>query len=263
MLKGGRYGPCSDGDHTKFDRGYVWEPFIQDMHRCQSNLHTGLSTAELLAKLPKAEMHSFEWPFIMSFDAGGKVLEREENQDLFRQWVLLKAFGDLHKCLRSAMERLYVVKTICAELTSDPNLNVVRRERLLRRTASHLALTKLFVGKGTELKFQQYLQSFNLARNCLEHTDGIVTVEHCNNAAKDKLLIYGIRFGVVVKRDDIESIHKLDEPIPPGAKTRLGAEPSKIEFDIGQQIRLSMEDFSDVLNGCLLTGLDILMQIPA
>ena len=84
------------------------------------------------------------------------------------------------------------------------------------------------------LRYQAELDSFNNARNCLEHENGVVTEKRCTNPEKNKLVIHGTRFKMFFKTAQAEVLAELGKPGPKNSPLMLGAEEFQIEFGIGQ-----------------------------
>ena len=110
---------------------------------------------------------------------------------------------------------------------------------------------------GEPLQYKKLIESFNNARNCLVHTNGIVTRRHCNNTEKDKLVIYGNKFKYFFKKGEEETIAEIGKIGPENASLMLGAEEFQLEFLIGEEIELDLKQFLDILNTCVFFRADI------
>ena len=95
-----------------------------------------------------------------------------------------------------------------------------------------------FLKQELDVKYQKQIESFNNARNCLVHTNGIVTPRHCNNTEKDKLTIFGNRFKMFFKKGDEETIAEIGKTGPENAALLLGAEEFHFQVRVFQFLGL-------------------------
>lgn len=243
---------------TKLNPLYVLAPFQALVANCQNNVLMGLRIVERVNELPIPTAEELQF-FQLSFAPPSTDLEK--NRNAFKRWLLLNGFQDIHGAVRVGLERLFVFETTKAELQNDPNINIndLEKELYSRVTRFHLPqliqeVSGLF---NQPFEYLRHALSFNAARNCLEHTNGVVTQRHCNNAAKDKIVIHGHRFKMFFKKDDEEVPAVFGQPGPENAALMLGAEEFRFEFSIGQEIALSLKQFLDILNTCVFIKADI------
>lgn len=185
----------------------------------------------------------------------------------FKKWVLKKGFEELHKAIRVVLERLYVFKSIEFKIASNEDINHEELQTSLSFEASNFYYNVL-IDKVNELfeeplLFERQILSFNNARNCLIHTNGILTARHCNNVSKNKIAILGHRFKMFTKNETEEKPMKLGEPGLVNGALMLGAEDFEIAFSIGQEIELDMKQFIDVLNTCVFIRADIDVKLKS
>jgi len=244
-----------------FDRHYVLAPFSQLLASCQSNALMGLRLVEKIDQFPPPtpEELQFLQPSLQATPAGLTSIEHSKAR--FKHWVLTNGFKDIHSCLKVALERLFVLRAISAELGQNPKLVVPDREAELITKASELRFPALIAAVNgffpKPLDCTACVLSLNSARNVLVHTNGIVTERHCNTPGKDKLVVKGWRFKVFFKREDLEVSAQIGRPGPENAALMLGAEDFEIEFGKGQAIELSLKEFLDILNTCVRVRAEI------
>jgi hypothetical protein len=250
--------PSFDGYMAKLNHAYVLDPFHQLLTKCHTNVLMGLRLVEKIDAFPDptAEEKRF---LCLSF--GGRVEALVESKASFKRWVLLNGLGDIYKSIRTTLERLFVFKSIERSLTTSTKLNLEECEAELRIEARSLDLPQL-VAKvpslcGEQLNFQNYVESVNHARNCLEHDNGTVTRKRCNTPTKDRLLLQGPRFRITFKNEQEEVPTEFGKRGPENAALMLGAEDFQIEFALNQFIELSHKQFIDILNTCVFFRADI------
>jgi hypothetical protein len=130
------------------------------------------------------------------------------------------------------LERLYIFKTIDNRSKEGETFEVEVAETELKVKASNLYFDQLVTSVNSlfqePLEYQKHILSFNNARNCLVHTNGIVTTRHCNNTEKDKLTITGNRFKMFFERGEEETIAEIGKPGPENAALMLGLKSFKL-----------------------------------
>jgi hypothetical protein len=243
---------------TTLNHAYVLVPFHQLLTNCQTNVLMGLRLVEKIDAFPDPTPEELSF---LSLSFGGCVHAIVESKASFKRWILLNGLGEIHKSIRTTLERFFVFKSMERSLAANPKLNLEEVEAELRTKARNFHLPEL-VAKipslcGEQLEFQNCVESFNHARNCLEHENGIVTARRCNNPAMDRLLLQGRRFKMFFKNGEVEVPAEFGKRGPENAALMLGAEDFRIEFALDQSIELSLKQFIDILNTCVFFRADI------
>lgn len=246
------------------DRSYVLEPFHNLIGQCQNNVLLGLRLVEEIEKIPgptAEEARQFQLRFQIP------AANPSERKARFKRWVLLKGLGDIQQCIGATLQRFIVFKTIDGELKLTSTVDIDARERALShslRSLSYPDLIDRVNGLCSEqLILQDKLATFNNARNCLEHSGGIVVKRFCNSQQKDKLIILGRRIKLFFKRGDEETPAEIGMSGPENAALMMGAEDFEIEFTLGQPVELSLKHFLDILNTCVFLRADIEEKLAA
>jgi hypothetical protein len=178
----------SGSSPPRLNKNYVLAPFHQLLSNCQTNMLLGLRLIEKIDHFPPPTAEELQF-FQLSFQTGGvgQLQTLDQNKALFTRWVLANGFEDIHSSMRVLMERLFVLKTVAAELEKEPALLIRERELELGQRASEFHFPTLLERVNAlfprPLDSAECIVSFNSARNCLVHT-GIVTERHCNTPAK-------------------------------------------------------------------------------
>jgi hypothetical protein len=166
----------------------------------------------------------------------------------------------LHR-FRVGLERLFVFETTKARLQKSSSIQIDDLEKELYVKVTRFPFPQL-IREVSDLfsepfEYLKHAESYNAARNCLQHTNGIVTERHCNTAGRDKIVIHGHRFKMFFKTGDQELPAVFNQAGPENAALILGAEEFEFEFSVGQAIELSLKQFLDILNTCVFIQADI------
>ena len=218
----------------------------------------GLRIVEKLDKFPEPTQEELQF---FQLSMGGQVTDLDKSKSVFKKWILVNGFEDIHKCFRVTLERLFILKTVDNKTKAGEIFNVEEVETELKVKASNQKFDQLVNSVNSlfsePLLYQKHILSFNNARNCLIHTNGIVTTRHCNNHKKDKLTIIGNRFKMFFKKGAEEIIAEIGKPGPENAALMLSAEEFQIEFAKDKEIELDLKQYLDILNTCIFVKADI------
>jgi hypothetical protein len=247
---------------VKLNPNYVLAPFHNLIGNCQSNVLMGLRIVEKVDAFPDPTSEEL---MFFQIQLHAPITDIRQSKTLFKKWILINGFREIHKCLRTTIERMFVFRKIGLKIESDPGIDLRAYELELRREAARLdqptligTVNSLF---GEEMQFSSEIESFNKARNCLEHANGIVTERSCNNREKNKLIIHGNKFKAFFKKGTEEVLAEIGKPGPENAALMMGAEKFQIEFSLGQSIELSLKQFLDILNTCVFVGADVELKL--
>jgi hypothetical protein len=243
---------------------YVLEPFHALISNCQNNVLLGLRLVEKVEIFPGPTTEELQF---LQLAFGQRPGDMGQSKVGFKRWILLNGLKDINQCIGTTLQRLLVFKTIEGEMKLNSALDIEARENELRHEMRGLhtpgLITKVCELCSEPLALQKEIESFNRARNCLEHAVGIVVERFCNNLQKDKLTIFGRRFKLFFKRGEEEVLAQMGSPGPDNEALMLGAEDFEIQFGLDQPIELSLRQFLDVLNTCVFIRADIDMKLAA
>lgn len=240
------------------DRSYVLAPFDELIRTCQNNVLLGLRLADKVDTFPEP---TAEEALLFQVTFGRPPVELGESRAHFKRWLLLNGLKDIHQCISVALQRFIVFKTIESEAKRSAELNINVRESEIRSEMAAAHYPEL-VRRANQLCSQQLIlqeaiESFNRARNCLEHSAGMVTKRFCNNLQKDRLTIRGRKFKLFFRRGEEETLAEIGKPGPENAALMLGAEDFEIQFAIEQPIELSLKQFVEILSTCVFLRADL------
>lgn len=244
----------------KLNPEYVIIPFKQLLADFHNNVILGLRLVEKIERFPDPTNEELQLIQIQLL-GGDRSSDISRTKELFKRWLLINGFENIHSCIRTTLERLFVYKTIENQLKEKPSLDIKGIEPDLKIKANKLNYPDLLTAVHTELKetltYEKHLETINNARNCLVHRNGKITAKDCNNDQKDKVIIIGNRFKMFFKKGDEEVLAEVGKPGPENTSLMLGAEEFKIEFRIGDKIDITLKQFIDILNTCIFFNADV------
>ena len=245
---------------TKLDQKYVLKPLQQLLSHCHNNVLLGLRLVENIDRFPNPTSDELKLIQIQLM-LGNQSPNINHTKKLFKKWLLINGFEDIHSCIRTTLERLFIFKSIENQLKTNPSLEINKANAILKKRVNKYNYPSLINAVHAELndtlEYEKQLESINNARNCLVHRNGIIQEKDCNNEKKDKLLISGQRFKMFFKKGDDEVIAEIGKPGPENAALMLGAEEFRIEFHLGHQLDISLKQFVDILSTCIFFNADI------
>jgi hypothetical protein len=237
---------------------YVLEPFHRLISACQTNVLLGLRLVEEVEAFPEPtaeEKKAFQLRFQES------VAHLSESKARFKLWIILKGLGVIHQCIGTTLRRFIMFRTIEGERRLNSALDAEARERELSEHLRKLRYPELIQRANglcsAPLIMDEQIATFNNARNCLEHSDGIVVQRFCNTPGKDKLIIQGRKIKLFFQRGEEVTPAQIGKPGPENAAFMMGAEDFAIEFAMGERVELSLDHFGDILSTCVFLQADI------
>jgi hypothetical protein len=247
---------------VELDPSYVLAPFDNLIGNCHNNVLMGLRLAEKTDAFPQPTPEESKF---IQFSIGTQTANMSGRKVLFRKWVLIKGFEDIHKCIRTTLERLFIFKSLEKEIATIEPSNLHKLGKELNTKAKNYKYPQLMKEVNSlldmPLQYGKYFDSFNNARNCLSHDDGVITARRCNNDKKDKLVIVGQRLKLFFQNGDDQIEAEIGKPGPENAALILGAEEFKLEFSVGQSLEISLKQFTDILHTCIFISNHIGMKL--
>lgn len=225
-----------------------------------NNVLLGLRLVEKIDNFPEPTNEELKLIQIQ-FMSGKQASDINKTKELFKLWLLINGFEDIHTSIRTTLERLFVFKSVENQAIDNNSLNVESVEHILKDKANRFKYPELCYAVHTELNdtltYAKHLESINNARNCLIHRNGIVTKKDCNNENKDKMVIFGTRFKMFFYKNGEEVLAQIGTPGPVDAALMLGSEEFTIDFNIGDKMDITLKQFVDILNTCIFYIADV------
>ena len=234
------------------DKKYVLAPFQELLDKCRNTVLFGLRILEKIDVFPEPTQEEL---VLLQFSTG-HVGDVVDSKAVFKKWLLLTGFQDIHLCLRSALERLYVFKTSEKNVLIDGTELEKKLEKVSQLKLSDL-LQKINSVADRPIEYKEHIDSINMVRNCLAHSHGIVADRFCNDKEEGKLIISGSRFKFFYRGSGGETVADFGKQGPENTSLNLSAEDFKMEFLKGQEITFSLREFFDILSTCIFIRADI------
>src|SRR6266705_3270382 len=108
---------------------YVLGPFHQLLARCQHNVLLALRLIEKIDSFPAPTPEELAF---MQLSFSVQKIDVGASKKVFKEWVLKNGFEDVHTCLRTTLERLFIYKSAQLQLEAKPDLNIESVEKEMR-----------------------------------------------------------------------------------------------------------------------------------
>lgn len=226
----------------------VLEPLDELVSKCQDTVFMGLRLTDQISQFPQI---TEEERRLLKITPSIKINTLQESKLIFQKWILLNGFNEIYNGLRLALERLLVVKKCEHQIKN----NLITKEEIEAELtkASQKDLAKLInkinnLFPDNHLIDQQVIDSYRLARNCLQHRNGILKQkDHCNNKQERKLILFTKQLRLLYLKDNQYVPAVLGEIDLESAEICLGAEDNRIEFSMNDDICFSLKQFIALL----------------
>lgn len=242
----------------------VLNPLLSQLSLCQNIILFGLRSIEMINEFPK-ETKEEEEAFLMHI--GEPISDLKHQKKIYTDWLIKKGFEDLSKGLKLALiEAYFYVSIIEKKETLRAYQDFINEVEQLRKTALEQSmpglLSKVTPYLNKELNYIEEVSSINLGRNCLVHSDGIVTNRHINDKENDRLNIKGIQFKLFYEQEDKEVEIKSGSFVPGNTNVRLKLEPFSLSFQKSQHLEITIQDFNNFVKTCYLFGNSLKESLP-
>jgi hypothetical protein len=194
-------------------------------------------------------------------------ISAEQRKAAYTHWLLSKGFQELARALRQMLEEAFFYNGMVArayQIHIWAELQAEQQE--LREAASKMQFPELLdaVNKRltTPLHYERELSSVQLARNCLEHRDGIVQERDVDPATCVlHLRLPGMRLFYEDGGQQIE--------VGPGSQ--VGEKDVELksqvvvmerEFKLGERVTFRADEFHDIGFGCWVIADDLVNRLP-
>ena len=192
----------------------------------------------------------------------------EALKESYRTWMLTTAFGELIKGVIAAFREAYLLCEVVATWPGSAKSpdQVGADIDSLRAEAQKLNLPTLVDRVSARLKaslgLQDHVLSINKVRNCLEHRHGIVTKLDINDQVNNALALKWRRNKLFYEKDGTEIEVTIGSIVEGPATVMQKYEDATKVFKLGEPIRLTVDEFNEVMFTCYVLGQDIVSKLP-
>lgn len=206
----------------------------------------------------------------MQFALSMPAIPPEQRAELYRTWLLDRAFQELQRGLRATLELAYLAasvirlrKTTYGEFQA---FEIVKRKWAQRAKFAELlaAVNALLV---EPMPHSSEMLTWQKVRNCLEHRGGVVTA-HDVDADTGFLNLRYNRPGLGYHRDgeeiEIAPDHVVDDGTgQPEVQIWMKLFPQSRSFTIGEQVSISAAEFIELAMACCWVADDLRKRLVA
>ncbi|MCB9231271.1 MAG: hypothetical protein H6581_06400 [Bacteroidia bacterium] len=238
---------------------YVLSLFPKLVGRCQNNVLLGLRLIEKIERFPDPTKEEI---MLFQMILNEHLNDINESKLKFKRWILKNGFEDIHNYFRNTLERIYEYKKLENKPDGLPLSEIEEIRERYMKSANRFGFPDLVkeVEKllSTPLELKSNLLSINSARNCFVHRNGIVGPEDINNQGNASLEIIVNRFIVYFETPTGEEIvAEIGVPGPENSPLKLRREEGRFEFRLGEEINLSLKNFLEILQTCIVFNSEI------
>lgn len=201
----------------------------------------------------------------------GPELNAAQRRVMHENWVLAKAFQELLRAVRHALEEAHVLTALLTRThTVRSNITLLEFLQPFRSKAQSLSFPTLLadVNKRLDpkLEFADSYRSLQSARNCLEHRNGIVSKVETHGGDKfelsvPRMKIFYMRGGVEI---EIEKGSKID----PGDNRQsvdviMKLEARRRSIALGERLSFTLSEFNEIAFACHFLGQQLSTKFPS
>ena len=182
--------------------------------------------------------------------------------------MLTAAFGEFIKAVFAALHEAYLY---CEVVTAWPGSFQSLDEMQayidsVRTKAQKFDLPTLMDRVSARLEspldLRERVLSINKVRNCLEHRHGVVTKLDINYSPNNTLVMKWRRSKIFCEKDGKEIEVKAGSIIEGPATVMHKFEDATKVFKLGERIRLTIDEFNQVMFTCNVLGQDFVSKLP-
>jgi hypothetical protein len=226
------------------------------------NFHfSALAGADLSqpAHIPEAK-HRFKGP----------ELNAAQRRAMHESWMLAKAFQELLRAARDALEMAHVFVALLGE-THRVSSSATLAEFLapFQKKAAGLRFPALLAAVNErldpKLDFAESYASLQKVRNCLEHRRGIVSKSDTDGQEKFDFSVPRVKIFYMRQGSEVELV--AGERVEPGddraeVEILMRLEVRKRSVSLGERISFTLEEFNEIAFACHFLGTQLATRLP-
>jgi hypothetical protein len=200
----------------------------------------------------------------------GPKLTADQRRAVHERWILAKAFQELLRAVRHAFEEAHVYITLLTK-THKISSNSTLSEFLapFQRKAAGMRFPDLLAAVNEllnpKLAFAESYRTLQLARNCLEHRNGIISKIETHGA--DNFVLSVPRIKLFYVRDGEEVELKKGHKVEPGddrthVETFMKLEVRQRSITLGERLTFTLAEFNDIVFACHFLGKELASKLP-
>jgi hypothetical protein len=200
----------------------------------------------------------------------GPELNLDQRRAMHESWILGKAFQELLRATRHALEEAHVMTAL------------LTKEHKIRSHETLAGFLKPFQGKAAGLSFPELLAAVNklldpkldfsdsykslqVARNCLEHRAGIVSNIETKGSSEFILNVPRVKIFYLRKQEEIELVvgKQVDAGDGrPEVEVFMRFEVRPRSIPLGERLTFTLTEFNEVAFACNFLGQQLASRLP-
>jgi hypothetical protein len=206
----------------------------------------------------------------ITFIFKGPELNLDQRRAVHESWILGKAFQELLRAVRHALEEAHVMAALLTkEHKIRSNETLAGFLRPFQGKAAGLSFPELLVAVNKlldpKLDFSDSYKSLQLARNCLEHRAGIVSNVETKNGAEFILNVPRVKIFYLRGQDEIEVLagERVDAGDGrPEVEVLMRFEVRQRSIPLGERLTFTLSEFNEVAFACNFLGQQLASRLP-
>jgi hypothetical protein len=218
-------------------------------------------------------VEKFNEPIVGSgviFRFGGPELNLDQRRVMHESWILGKAFQELLRAARHALEEAHVMTALLTkEHKIRSNETLADFLRPFQGKAAALSFPELLAAVNKlldpKLEFSDSYKSLQIARNCLEHRAGIVSGIETKGHAEFILNVPRVKFFYLRGQDEIEVVagERVDAGDGrPEVEILMRFEVRQRSIPLGERLTFTLTEFNEVAFACNFLGQQLASRLP-
>jgi hypothetical protein len=200
----------------------------------------------------------------------GPELNAAQRRAMHENWILAKAFQELLRAVRDALEKAHVFVTLLGK-THRVRSSATLAEFLapFQEKAADLRFPALLAAVNErldpKLDFAESYGSLQRVRNCLEHRGGIVSEFDTDGQEKFEFSVPRVKLFYTRQGSEVELV--AGEKVEPGddraeVQILMRLDVRKRSVPLGQRISFTLAEFNEIAFACHFLGTQLATRLP-
>lgn len=200
----------------------------------------------------------------------GPDLSFDQRRTLHENWVLARAFQELLRAVREALEEAHVVIALVTgkhKVRSNETLEGFLGP--FRKKARNLSFPELLAAVNQllnpKLDFAESYESLQLARNCLEHRAGVVGKTEAKGKTEFVLRFPRVKIFYLRGKEEIEVVageRVVSGDERPEVEVSMRFEIRERSIPVGTRLAFTLNEFNEIAFACNFFGQQLAARLP-
>jgi hypothetical protein len=200
----------------------------------------------------------------------GPELNAAQRRAMHENWILAKAFQELLRAVRDALETAYVFVALLGKTHRvSSSATLVEFLAPFQKKAADLKFPPLLAAVNERLEpkldFAESYGSLQTVRNCLEHRGGIVSKVDTDGQETFDFSVPRVKIFYMRQGSEVELI--AGEKVEPGddraeVQIFMRLEVRKRSVSLGERITFTLPEFNEIAFACHFLGTQLATRLP-